>query len=46
MFTLFKSSPRFPKLNPVNIKFVQEYFLKFEESLKNLEEVQKESYAS
>lgn len=46
MFTLFKSSPRFPKLKPVNIKFVQEYFSKFEESLKNLEEVQKEHLAS
>lgn len=46
MFTLFKSSPRFPKLNPVNIRFVQEYFSKFEESLKNLEEIQKEQYAS
>jgi hypothetical protein len=43
MFTLFKSSPKFPKLNPVNLKTVQLYFVKFEESLKNFEELQRES---
>jgi hypothetical protein len=43
MFTLFKSSPKFPKLNPVNLKTVQLYLVKFEESIKNFEELQKES---
>ncbi len=42
MFTLFKSSPRFPKINPINLKFVRMYMVKFEESLKNFEEVQKD----
>ncbi|WP_241348067.1 hypothetical protein [Belliella filtrata] len=42
MFTLFKASPKFPKIQPVNIKFIQRYFEKFEESLRNFEEVQKE----
>jgi hypothetical protein len=42
MFTLFKSSPRFPKVNPVNLKFVQLYLDKFEESLRNFEELQRE----
>jgi hypothetical protein len=43
MFTLFKASPKFPKVKPVNLKFVQLYMTKFEESLKNFEELQKES---
>lgn len=42
MFTLYKHSPRFPKVKPVNLKFVQAYIQKFEESLKNYEEIQKE----
>lgn len=46
MFTLFKSSPRFPKVNPVNLKFVQLYMVKFEESLRNLEELQREGTLS
>ncbi|EMS31838.1 hypothetical protein C943_01797 [Mariniradius saccharolyticus AK6] len=43
MFTLFMNSPRFPKVKPVNLKFVQSYIQKFEESLKVYEELQKES---
>ncbi|MCR9016343.1 hypothetical protein [Aquiflexum gelatinilyticum] len=46
MFTLFNSSPRFPKVNPVNLKFVQQYIIKFEESLRNFEELQKEGSLS
>ncbi|MFN3801891.1 hypothetical protein [Belliella pelovolcani] len=46
MFTLFKASPKFPKIQPVNLKFIQCYFEKFEESLRNFEEVQKESMGS
>ncbi len=42
MFTLFKSSPKFPNVKPVNIKQIQNYFNKFEESLKAFEELQKE----
>ncbi len=42
MFTLFKASQKFPKIKPVNLKFVQLYMTKFEESLKNFEELQKE----
>jgi hypothetical protein len=42
MFTLFKASQKFPKVKPVNLKFVQLYMTKFEESLKNFEELQKE----
>ncbi len=43
MFILFKSSPKFPVVKPVNIKQIQNYFSKFEESLKTFEEIQKES---
>lgn len=46
MFTLFKSAPRFPKVNPVNLKFVHQYMAKFEESLRNFEELQKEGVLS
>lgn len=42
MFTLYKITPKFPKIKPVNIRFVKLYAQKFEESLKNLEELQKE----
>ncbi len=42
MFTLFKPSPTFPKVKPVDLKNIQMYMAKFEESLKNFEEVQKE----
>ena len=46
MFTLFKSSPKFPVLKPVNIRLAHNYLLKFEESLKNFEEIQKEALHS
>lgn len=46
MFTLFKSSPKFPVLKPVNIRQIQNYLSKFEESLKTFEEVQKEAIHS
>jgi hypothetical protein len=42
MFPLFKSSPKFPKVKTVNLKIIQMYIAKFEESLRNLEEYQKE----
>lgn len=43
MFTLFKSSPKFPVLKPVNIGMAKNYLIKFEESLRIFDEVQKES---
>lgn len=46
MFTLFKASPKFPKVQPLNVKFIQRYFEKFEESIKTFEELQKESVSS
>ena len=44
MFRLFNPSKNFPKIRPVNIRDIQMYMVKFEESLKALEEVQKESF--
>jgi len=46
MFTLFKTSPKFPIVKPVNIRQIQNYLSKFEESLKAFEEVQKEAVHS
>ncbi len=46
MFTLFKPSPNFPKVKTVNLKNIQMYMVKFEESLKNFEEIQKENINS
>jgi hypothetical protein len=46
MFTLFKVSPKFPKIQPVDIKVIRLYMSKFEESLKNFEELQKEGVRS
>ncbi|MBY5952543.1 hypothetical protein OU792_15340 [Algoriphagus sp. NF] len=46
MFTLFKNSPKFPVVKPVNISLVRNYMVKFEESLKNFEEIQKEAVRS
>ncbi|MDI1324174.1 MAG: hypothetical protein PSV36_15590 [Algoriphagus sp.] len=46
MFTLFKSSPKFPVLKPVNIGMAKSYLIKFEESLKIFEEIQKEALHS
>jgi len=34
MFTLFKSSPKFPVVKPVNILQIKNYLSKFEESSK------------
>jgi hypothetical protein len=42
MFTLFKSSPKFPVVKPVNILQIKNYLSKFEESIKTCEELQKE----
>jgi hypothetical protein len=46
MFTLFKSSPKFPEVKPVNIRQVKNYLMKFEESLRTFEEIQKETIHS
>lgn len=46
MFTLFKSSPKFPVLKPVNLGIAKNYLLKFEEALKVFEEIQKEALHS
>ncbi|WP_169817511.1 hypothetical protein [Algoriphagus vanfongensis] len=46
MFTLFKSSPKFPVVKPVDIPTVKSYVVKFEESLRNLDEIQKEAVHS
>jgi hypothetical protein len=46
MFTLFKPSPRFPQIKRIDIKAVHLYLTKFEESIKNFEEMQKERIAS
>ena len=43
MFTLFKPSKTFPKVESVNLKVIQLYMVKFEESLKNFDELQKET---
>ena len=46
MFTLFKSPPKFPVVKPVNIRQIQNYLRKFEESIKASEEIQKEAMHS
>ncbi|WPR75460.1 hypothetical protein [Algoriphagus sp. NG3] len=43
MFTLFKTSPKFPQVKPINLKMAKSYLMKFEESLRNFEEIQKEA---
>ncbi len=43
MFTLFKSSPLIPKVKPVDLRFISLYLNKFDESLRNWEELQKDS---
>jgi len=45
MFILFQSSPKYPVLKPVDLRCVQLYYTKFEEALKNLEEIQKDKTA-
>lgn len=46
MFRLFNTSKNYPKVRTVNIRDIQMYMVKFEESLKALEEVQKESFST
>lgn len=46
MFTLFKPTRSFPKTQNVNLKVIQLYMVKFEESLKNFDELQKEMVKS
>ena len=46
MFTLFKSSPKFPVVKPVNIGQIKNYLSKFEEAIKTCEELQKEAVHS
>lgn len=46
MFTLFKASPKFPVVRPVNIRQIQNYLTKFEESIRTCEELQKEAIHS
>lgn len=43
MFTLFKQKRTFPKVKTVNLKDIQMYMAKFEESLRNFDEIQKEN---
>jgi len=42
MFTLYKSSPVYPRVIPVDLNGVHSYLAKFEESLRNFEELQRE----
>lgn len=46
MFTLFKPSPRFPQIKRIDLKTVHLYLCKFEESIKNFEEIQNERITS
>jgi len=46
MFTLFKPMKTFPEVKNINLKVIRMYMVKFEESLKNLDEFQKESFKS
>lgn len=46
MFRLFNPSKYSPKVRTVNIKDIHMYMVKFEESLKALEEVQKETFST
>ena len=43
MFNLLQPSKKFPKIKYVNLNQVQMYMIKFEESIRNFEEIQKES---
>jgi len=42
MFTLFKSPPQYPRFTPIDLNGIHSYLVKFEESLRNFEELQKE----
>ncbi|MFC4871251.1 hypothetical protein [Negadavirga shengliensis] len=43
MFKLFSASKSFPQIKYVNLRDIQMYMRKFEESIRNLEEMQKDS---
>jgi hypothetical protein len=43
MFKLLQPSKNFPQIKYVNLNHVQLYMMKFEESIKNLEEIQNEA---
>ncbi len=43
MFTLFSNQKRFPIIKHVNIRDVHLYMVKFEESIRNFEDLQKET---
>ena len=44
MFALLKPVKSYPEVKNVNLKVIHMYMVKFEESLKNLDEFQKESF--
>jgi hypothetical protein len=46
MFTLYKSPPKFPVVKPVDIRLTHNYLVKFEESLRIFEEIQREAIHS
>lgn len=46
MFTLFNPSKTFPKVQNVNLEVIQLYMVKFEEAIKNFDELQKEMVKS
>ena len=46
MFTLFKPTKTFPEIKNINLKVIQMYMVKFEESLKNLDDFHRESLKS
>ena len=43
MFNLFQPSKKFPQIRYINLNQVHLYMAKFEESIRNFEEIQKES---
>lgn len=43
MFQLFRPPKKFPQIRYVNLNQIQLYIMKFEESIKNLEEIQNEN---
>ncbi len=46
MFTLLSRTKSFPRIRPVDIRDIHLYMMKFEESLKNFEALQKETARS
>ncbi len=43
MFQLLHPTKKFPQIRYVNLNQIQLYIMKFEESIKNLDEIQNES---